>query len=226
MNNKQLFSAIGNIDDKYINEYKEQSVQKTVYKQRQNKHTLLIVAIITIFVALCGATAAIIMEFMVVPDPHHPWNNPVNDQYQFLSSIGKKVNNSLSFNPRAYNLPYNGVYRINAMNNVIEHVSTINGDMILVANSDGKGWQLNANQELKLVIDIDLSAEYSDKLEGERMIIGYFHNRRFTEIFSSGKVMPGTEFTFTATEAGEYFWFIVNASAGVQNLASITVSVG
>ena len=225
MKSKQLFSAIGNIDDRFIDEHTDRAVRETPYRRKIGRRTLLIAAIITVFIALSGVAAAVIMELIAVPDLHHPANNPVSEQYRFHSTVGQKVERSRSFNPRAFDLPYTNVYMINAENNIIEYIATRNADMILVADADGKGWQLNANQLITLTIDIDLSGDYSDKINGEHMIIGYFHNRKFTDLHAA-KVMPGTEFSFSAPEAGEYFWYVVNTSAGIQNLASITIVVG
>jgi hypothetical protein len=227
MKSKQLFSAIGNIDDRFIDEHTDRSVRKTPYRRRFGRRSLLIAAIITVFIALSGIAAAVIMERIAVPDIHHPSNNPVSEQYRFHSTVGQKVDvskrskrNSIL---KAFN--YTNAFMISAENNVIENIATRNGDMILAAEADGKGWQLNANQQITLTIDINLSGDYSDKIEGERMLIGYFHNRRFTDIHEGGKVMPGTEFSFSAPEAGEYFWYILNVSAGVQNLSTLKITV-
>ena len=81
------------------------------------------------------------------------------------------------------------------------------------------------NGKTCITIDIDLSAEYSDQENGERIAVGYYHNGIFTEI-SIGEVIPGTEFSFQAPDAGEYYLYLANYSACIQNLASVTVSPG
>ena len=167
---------------------------------------------------------------------------PVNEQYQVLSVLGEKMSISDTFNPEAFELPSNGVYKLATENGSIEYVATNNGEIIFLANGDGDGgcWNLETNQIISITIEIDLSADYSDKENGELMVVGYYHNGVFTtisqtEVFLDGeyigisnarKVMPGVEFSFSAPETGEYCWYIGNYCVGMQNLASVTVSLG
>jgi cytochrome c oxidase assembly protein Cox11 len=84
---------------------------------------------------------------------------------------------------------------------------------------------LKTGETASIEIDIDLSAEYSDSQRGELMAIGYFHEGVFTPITTDycDKVTPGTIYSFTAPEAGEYFWYLENFCAVTQNLASVKV---
>ncbi|MDR0999428.1 MAG: M56 family metallopeptidase [Clostridiales bacterium] len=116
------------------------------------------------------------------------------------------------------------VYKLATKNGSITNVSLENGNGILLANDDGNGWNLKANQIMPITIDIDLSAEYSDKENGEIMGIGYYHNGRFSDYVYCGKVTPGMEFSFFAPETGDYCWYMVNYCASAQNLSSVSVS--
>lgn len=161
---------------------------------------------------------------------------PVNDQYQLLKSIGQKAYISDD------ELLNSGVYLLATRNESIRNISTTNGEVLFLTNVNGSGWNLEANQSMSITIDIDLSANYSDKEKGELIRIGYYHNGIYTNIsyadaydIETGeligvceavKVMPGAEFSFIAPEAGEYFLYVQNCCAGMQNLASVTVTLG
>ena len=146
---------------------------------------------------------------------------PVNDQYQLLKKVGQKIYISDD------NLLNSGIYLMAAISGGIKNISTTNGEALFLTNDNGSGWDLEANQSMSITIDIDLSAEYSDNENGELMGIGYYHDGTFTNACDSEavKIMPGAELSFSATETGEYFWYIVNYCASMQNLASVDVTL-
>ena len=146
---------------------------------------------------------------------------PANDQYQLLRSVGQKAEILDD------DLLNSGIYLLATINGNIKYISTANGEVLFLTNDNGSGWGLEASQPMGITIDIDLSAEYSDKEKGELMQVGYYHNGTFTRVCDADavKVMSGAEFSFSAPEAGEYFWYIVNYCASMQNLASVTVTL-
>jgi hypothetical protein len=160
---------------------------------------------------------------------------PVSDQFHLLRDVGQEVAITETFDPDGFVLSMEDkVYRIGvsataghfAVNQgSVENIAMYNGDILLLSNPDGKGWDLATDRTMSIAVDIDLSAAYSDKENGELMEVGYYHNGAFNRVYF-GKVKPDAGFSFAAPESGEYYWYILNACAGIENLTSVSVSLG
>lgn len=94
-----------------------------------------------------------------------------------------------------------------------------NGDLVIFTKRGESGWKLNKGEQLTIQYILDLkTSEYSDPA-GEWMEIGYIKNGEL--ITSYAKKAKEFSNTITADEAGEYYFYAENLSAG-----SIIISSG
>jgi len=103
----------------------------------------------------------------------------------------------------------------------IKKIAYENADTIVTRD----GFQLEENQNVKISIDADFSAEYHTDQNGEYVAVGYIYDDVAYDIFS-GKTDGESLFVdFTPEKAGEYRFYIINCSAGMQNFDSVTVEI-
>ena len=103
----------------------------------------------------------------------------------------------------------------------IEKIAYENADTIVTRD----GFELEKNQSVKISIDADFSAEYHTDQNGEYVAVGYIYDDVAYDIFS-GKTDGESLFVdFIPEMAGEYRFYIINCSAGMQNFDSVTVEI-
>ena len=103
----------------------------------------------------------------------------------------------------------------------VEEIAYSNGQTIV---SD-KSFELAENQGVTISIDADFTAEYHTDQNGEYVAVGYIYDDVAYDIFS-GKTDGESLFVdFTPEKAGEYRFYIINCSAGMQNFDSVTVEI-
>lgn len=103
----------------------------------------------------------------------------------------------------------------------IEKIAYENADTIVTRD----GFQLEKNQSVKISIDADFSAEYHTDQNGEYVAVGYIYDDVAYDIFS-GKTDGESLFVdFIPEKSGEYRFYIINCSAGMQNFDSVTVEI-
>jgi hypothetical protein len=89
---------------------------------------------------------------------------------------------------------------------------TNNGDLVIFIKKGKSGWHLNKGEQLTIQYTLDLTtSKYSDPA-GEWMEIGYIKNGEL--ITSFAKKAKEFSYTITADEAGEYYFYAENFSAG------------
>ncbi len=103
----------------------------------------------------------------------------------------------------------------------IPEILTNNGDLVIFTRSDETGWQLNKGQKLTVRFNLDLTTSKFSDPKGEIMEIGFIKNGELISAFSGKQ----KEFSYTieADEAGEYYFYTENYSAGSVIIASGTI---
>lgn len=103
----------------------------------------------------------------------------------------------------------------------IEKIAYDNADTIVT----GDGFELEKNQGVKISIDADFTAEYHTDQNGEWVAVGYIYNNVAYEIFAGKTDGESLSVDFIPEKAGEYRFYIINCSAGMQNYDSVTVEI-
>ncbi|BBI30901.1 hypothetical protein [Cohnella abietis] len=100
----------------------------------------------------------------------------------------------------------------------IPEVLTNNGDIVIFTKDNEYGWQLNEGEKLTIHYALDLETNKNSDKAGERMEIGFVHNGALVK----GQFNKSKEFSYTITapEAGEYYFYIENYSAGYIIISS------
>ncbi|MDD9266164.1 hypothetical protein ACFPES_03865 [Paenibacillus sp. GCM10023248] len=100
----------------------------------------------------------------------------------------------------------------NGNSEIPELLLKYNGDLVIFTKKGESGWHLNKGEELTIQYKLDLkTSEYSDPA-GEWMEIGYIKNGELITSYTK-KAMEFSN-TITADEAGEYYFYAENFSAG------------
>ncbi|MFC5406562.1 hypothetical protein [Cohnella soli] len=94
----------------------------------------------------------------------------------------------------------------------IPEILTDNGDLVIFTKMDQSGWHLDKGEKLSIRFNLDLTTnQYSDP-KGENMEIGFIRNGELIQAyFEKDKEFS---YTITADEAGEYYFYTENYSAG------------
>ncbi len=103
----------------------------------------------------------------------------------------------------------------------VEKIAYNNGQTMVL----DEGFGFEENQCAKIIIDADLSAEYHTDQNGEYVAVGYIYDDVAYEIFAGKTYGENLSVNFIAEEAGEYSFYIINCSAGLQNYDSVTVEI-
>lgn len=103
----------------------------------------------------------------------------------------------------------------------IEKIAYENADTIVTRDS----FQLEKNQNVKISIDADFSAEYHTDQNGEYVAVGYIYDDVAYDIFSGKTDGESLSVDFLPENAGEYRFYIINCSAGMQNFDSVTIEI-
>ncbi len=103
----------------------------------------------------------------------------------------------------------------------IEKIAYDNGQTIVM----GDGFEIEENQCARITIDADFTAEYHTDRKGERVAVGYIYDDVAYEIFSGKTDGESLSVDFSAEKAGEYSFYIINCSAGMQNYDSVSVEI-
>ncbi|MDF2653035.1 MAG: hypothetical protein K0Q73_8840 [Paenibacillus sp.] len=94
----------------------------------------------------------------------------------------------------------------------IPEILTDNGDLVIFTKVDEKGWHLNKGEKLTIRFNLDLTTnKYSDPI-GENMELGFIKNGEL--ITGNVEKEKAFSYTITADEAGEYYFYTENYSAG------------
>ncbi|MFB9274397.1 hypothetical protein [Cohnella cellulosilytica] len=104
---------------------------------------------------------------------------------------------------------------------LIPQLLTGNGDLVIFTKEEGGGWELEPGDELSIRFKLDLTHNYSDP-NGEYMELGFIRNGE--PIKGSFDKTPSFDYTVTADEAGVYYLYTENYSAGKIIIDSGAVS--
>jgi hypothetical protein len=94
----------------------------------------------------------------------------------------------------------------------IPEFMTNNGDLVVFTKRDDSGWHLKKGEQLTIRFELDLKTNKQSDPTGEWMEIGYIKNGELTKSFA--KKAKDFSYTVTADEAGKYYFYAENASAG------------
>lgn len=141
--------------------------------------------------------------------------------YTHISEVGKHAYpNKITLSNMS--TPTDGMYEVAAAN--AEKIAYNNGEMIMLSLSEGKGFTFSTADRPYIGIIPDYSADYSDST-GELVEVGYIKNGFAFELFS-GKVPPeGLSLEFAPPEDNEYYFYVLNCSAGMQNYKLVGVAI-
>lgn len=103
----------------------------------------------------------------------------------------------------------------------VEKIAYINGQTIVTGN----GFELAENQSVTISIDADLTAEYHTDRNGEYVAVGYIYDNVAYDIFSGKTDGESLSVDFIAEKSGDYRFYIINCSAGMQNYDSVSVEI-
>ncbi len=103
----------------------------------------------------------------------------------------------------------------------VEKIAYGNGQTIV---SD-KSFELAENQGVTILIDADFTAEYHTDQNGEYVAVGYIYDDAAYDIFSGKTDGESLSVDFIPEKAGNYRFYIINCSAGMQNYDSVTVEI-
>ncbi len=88
-----------------------------------------------------------------------------------------------------------------------------------------KSFELAENQGVTISIDADFTAEYHTDRNGEYVAVGYIYDDVAYDIFSGKTDGESLSVDFIAEKSGDYRFYIINCSAGMQNYDSVSVQV-
>lgn len=101
----------------------------------------------------------------------------------------------------------------------IEKIAYSNGQTIV----SEKGFELAENQGVTISIDADFTAEYHTDRNGEYVAVGYIYDDVAYDIFSGKTDGESLSVDFIPEKAGNYRFYIINCSAGMQNYDSVLI---
>ena len=103
----------------------------------------------------------------------------------------------------------------------VEKIAYSNGQTIVTE----KSFELSENQGVTISIDADFTAEYHTDRNGEYVAAGYIYGDVAYDIFSGKTDGESLSVDFIPEKAGNYRFYIINCSAGMQNYDSVTVEI-
>jgi len=112
------------------------------------------------------------------------------------------------------------IYQVVSKNGKISDITFFNGQVMLISKSENAGWKLSKGEKLTISLDIDLSDKNSAP-DGEWTSIGYYDGSNFVELNYSK--INDTTLDFAAPANGEYYFYLMNLSAGAQNYKEIKI---
>ena len=155
---------------------------------------------------------------------------PVNE-FSLLDETGNKLPESFIQGSEDF-FPTGAMYSVNgSVSNEgfsVEKLAYKNGQVIVLTNDTGSGFELAKGQTVTIKIIPDYSPDYNDNVEtGELVSIGYILNGTATELETPAGRVPGKglELSFTPNEAGTYYFYTINYSAGLQNYDKISIMI-
>jgi hypothetical protein len=87
-----------------------------------------------------------------------------------------------------------------------------NADLVIFTKREESGWHLDKGEQLTIRYTLDLKTSKNSDPAGEWMEIGYIKNGEL--ITSFAKKAKEFSYTISASEAGEYYFYAENMSAG------------
>jgi hypothetical protein len=124
-------------------------------------------------------------------------NNIINEKQLQTLNAGSVTNIAVEKNDETYAIP---------------ELLTDNGDLVVFTKKDVSGWHLNKGEQLTIRFILDLKTNKQSDKAGEIMEIGYIKNGEVTTGFTEKK--KEFSYTITADEAGQYYFYAENYSAG------------
>ncbi len=153
--------------------------------------------------------------------------------FSLLNETGSKLPESFVSCGEEEFFPTYSMYAVSGKRNSeadysVDKLAYDNGQVIVLTDDSGSGFELAEGQTVSIKIIPNYSPKYSDNAEaGELVCVGYILNGAPTELETASGRVPekGLELSFTAQEAGTYYFFAINACAGLQNYEKIKISI-
>ncbi|MBQ8613575.1 MAG: hypothetical protein IJ416_05115 [Ruminiclostridium sp.] len=101
----------------------------------------------------------------------------------------------------------------------VEKIAYSNAQTIVSENS----FELAENRGVTISIDADFTAEYHTDQNGELVAVGYIYDDVAYDIFSGKTDGESLSVDFMPEKTGNYRFYIINCSAGMQNYDSVSV---
>ena len=218
----------GDILDKLSEETPEEEKETRVVMKKRKILTSMAAALAavvivggTVYAASPEVREMVRQVITVNPIPQYPVEG-----FRMLKDIGTVLpKNSVQFEDFPFD--FETVYAVNAEKTgensyAVEKIAYGNGNVIVLCNEDGSGFYYEQGQQGTVNIVADLSPDFAFD-EGELSEVGYIFDGKATSLFNGRIGEEGMAVDFTAETAGEYEFYIINYSAGLQNYKSITV---
>ncbi len=204
-------------------------------KKKMNVKKFAVIAAAAAAVTVLGVTAAAESEefnqfiytttgFVINPDKvvyATPIPQKPIDGFTFIEDMGTPIAEGIIKQEVATDL-WSVPFKETAENKyTIKKIAYENADTIVTEN----GFQLEKNQSVKISIDADFSAEYHTDRNGEYVAVGYIYDDVAYDIFSGKTDGENLSVDFIPEETGEYRFYIINCSAGMQNFDSVSVEL-
>ena len=107
---------------------------------------------------------------------------------------------------------------------LVENIAYGNGQVIVLCENDERGFLFEKDQNGVIEISADFSPWYAaDGSTGELLEVGYIYDGIAEKLYFGRVNDEGLSVSFTADNAGEYRFYIINCSAGMQNYSYISV---
>ena len=218
----------GDILEKLSEEAPEEEKETRVVMKKRKVFTSMAAALAavvivggTVYAASPEVREMVRQVITVNPIPQYPVEG-----FRMLKDIGTVLpKNSVQFEDFPFD--FETVYAVNAEKTgensyAVEKIAYGNGNVIVLCNEDGSGFYYEQGQQGTVNIVADLSPDFAFD-EGELSEVGYIFDGKATSLFNGRIGEEGMAVDFTAETAGEYEFYIINYSAGLQNYKSITV---
>ena len=208
---------------------KQNNVQEHTGRISFSRRAIVIVAAAVVFLVILVPVAIAYGEAVIVKINDYlfamyiPRQTPIKGYTDVLDnenyiSIRKELDEDNAWEFKGY------IFDIEKVNEkyTLQNIATENGEMILLKPNNSDGFYLKEGEAVSFYVSLNLTPKNADKT-GELNQIGCFLNGELYETYTGKVEGGGLTFTIIAPCDGEFMVYIINACAGMQNYAELTV---